>query len=101
MKLKKGDTVKIIAGKEKGKSGKILHVFPVRERILVEGVNFYKKHARPKKQGETGEVISISKSFAVSNAMLVCPNCKKAVRMGFRSDGDQKRRYCKKCSSLI
>lgn len=101
MNLKKGDIVKIIAGKDKGKSGKILRIFGERERILVEGINISKKHARPKKKGETGEVVSIPKSLAISNAMLICANCKMTARVGHRDDAGRKQRYCKKCSNFI
>lgn len=104
MKLVKGDTVQIMRGKNRGKSGKIIRVFPLANRISVEGINTYKKHIRPKKQGEKGEIISVVRPLDASNAMIVCGNCKKTARLGYRFEGEGKERkkvrYCKKCQSL-
>jgi len=101
MKIKKGDTVKILAGKDRGKTGKVIKADPKSEKIIVEGLNVYKKHMRPKKQGEKGEIVKISRPMNVSNSMIVCPNCKQATRVGFRLEKDNKFRYCKKCQSRI
>lgn len=101
MNIKKGDTVKILAGKDRGKTGKVIKVDPKSEKLIVEGLNVYKKHMRPKKQGEKGEIIKISRPMNVSNSMIVCPNCKQATRVGFRLEKDNKFRYCKKCQSRI
>jgi len=101
MKIKKGDTVKILTGKDRGKTGKVIKVDPKSEKLIVEGLNLYKKHMRPKKQGEKGEIIKISRPMNVSNTMIVCPNCKQATRVGFRLEKDNKFRYCKKCQSRI
>jgi len=99
MKLKKGDTILIITGKDKGKEGKIVKVFPKKERVTVDGLNLYYKHTRPKKQGEKGEKIKVPRPIHLSNVALVCPACKKATRVGFRMVGDKKERYCKKCNA--
>ncbi len=101
MKIKKDDTVKILAGKDRGKTGKVIKVNPKSGKLIVEGLNVYKKHMRPKKQGEKGEIIKISRPMNVSNSMIVCPNCKQATRVGFRLEKDNKFRYCKKCQSRI
>ena len=101
MKIKKGDTVKILAGKDRGKTGKVIKVDPKSEKVIVEGLNVYKKHMRPKRQGEKGEIVKISRPMNVSNSMIVCPNCKQATRVGFRLEKDNKFRYCKKCQSRI
>ncbi|MDD5430967.1 MAG: 50S ribosomal protein L24 [Candidatus Pacebacteria bacterium] len=101
MNIKKGDTVKIIAGKDNGKEGKVLEIDNKNRRILVEGINIVKKHKRPTKQGEKGEIIKIPKSLNISNVMLKCPNCGKGVRVGHKLNGDQKIRYCKKCQAPI
>lgn len=100
-KIKKGDTVKIITGKDRGKSGKVIAVFPRKNKIVVEGVNVYKKHVRPKREGEKGEVVDVVRPFHVSNAMLLCGKCNTGVRVGFRMEGDKKVRYCKKCGMSL
>lgn len=101
MRIKKGDTVKIIQGKEKGKTGKVLSTMPQSERILVEGLNLYKKNVKPKKQGEKGQIITIPRSMNASNAMLLCPACGKATRIGAVVENDKKVRSCKKCGARI
>lgn len=101
MKIKKGDKVQIMVGKDSGKQGKILKVNPKANLVLVEGVNLIKKHQRPKKQGEKGEVVSIPHFLNVSKVGLVCQSCDKPVRVGFRGDGEEKARYCKKCQATI
>ena len=98
MRIKRGDTVLIIAGKDKGKRGKVLQVFPMREKIMVEGINIRKKHVRPKRSGEKGQTVEMSLPFAISNAQVICTKCKKASRMGFKDlDDGKKHRICKKC----
>ena len=101
MYIKKGDKVKILAGVDKGKSGKVISISPDRNRILVEGIQMVKKHQRPKKQGEKGEIISIPRSLHASNALLVCSNCGKASRIGKKLEGDKMVRYCKKCKVTL
>lgn len=101
MKLKKGDTVLIISGKDKGKKGKILRVLPNDKRIMVEGVFIMKKHVRPKRQGEKGQRLEIPGYIDASNAKLVCSKCGKAVRIGYKIMGDKKYRICKKCNQEI
>ena len=101
MKVKKGDTVLIISGKDRGKKGKILKSLPKAERIIVEGINIKKKHVRPKKEGEKGQTISFAMSLHVSNAKIICSKCGKAVRVGYRIEGDKKIRVCKKCGQEI
>lgn len=101
MKIKKGDTVKIISGKNRGKTGKITHVFPKENKIVVEGVNIRKRHARPKKQGQKGQIIQRSMPIDVSNAVLICSRCSKPTRVGSRVVAAKKIRICKKCSGEI
>ncbi|OGM92884.1 50S ribosomal protein L24 [Candidatus Wolfebacteria bacterium RIFOXYB2_FULL_49_7] len=101
MRIKKGDTVKIIQGKEKGKTGKVLSTMPQKERILVEGLNLYKKNVKPKKQGEKGQIVTIPRSMNASNVMLVCPACGKTTRIGAMVENDKKVRSCKKCGARI
>lgn len=111
MKIKKGDTVLIISGKDVGRTAKVLKSLPKEGKVLVEGVNFKKKHVRPKKQGEKGQIISVPGPLDVSNVKLVCPKCGKAVRIGYKivddpssrgSSGQVKKfRICKKCKSEV
>src|SRR3989344_8330704 len=99
MRIKKGDTIKIMAGKDKGKTGKVLKVLVPKNKILAEGLNLYKKHVRPKTQGEKGQTVLVPRPLDVSNVMLVCSVCSQPTRVGFREEGDNKIRYCKKCSA--
>ncbi len=101
MKIKKGDTVKIIAGKDRGKDGKVLKVMPSNNKLIVDGLNLAKKHRKPKKQGEKGEVIQIPRPIFASNVMMVCPGCKQTTRIGCKILENDKKRICKKCGSEI
>lgn len=101
MNIKKGDTIKIISGKDRGKTGKVMQVDGKKGTVLVEGLNLYKKHKRPKRSGEKGETVTIPRPLAVSKAMLVCPNCGKETRLGHRQEQGQKLRYCKKCQAVV
>ncbi|MGC9599288.1 MAG: 50S ribosomal protein L24 [Minisyncoccia bacterium] len=100
MNIRKGDNVKILSGKDRGKTGTVLHAYPHEERIIIDGLNIFKKRARPKKQGQKGEVVNVPRPMPVSKVMLVCVNCKNPVRVGFRTDGPRKARYCKKCKAI-
>jgi len=101
MKIKKGDQVKSILGKDNGKTGKVLRVFPEVDKILVEGVNMIKKHIRPRKEGEKGQRLELPAKINASNVMLVCPKCGKVTRVGFKKTNDKTVRVCKKCNSDI
>jgi len=101
MHIKKGDQVKIISGKDRGKSGPVLKVFPEKNKITVEGLNLYKKRVRPKQQGQKGETVLVPRPFQSSKAKLVCASCKGAVRVGYRLESGSKIRYCKKCGANI
>lgn len=99
MKLKKGDNVQIISGKDKGKSGTVQAILLEKGRVLVQGLNLVKKRRRPAKQGEKGQTVDVARSINASNVMLICKNCKKPTRIGFRMDGDKKVRVCKQCEA--
>jgi large subunit ribosomal protein L24 len=101
MKIKKGDSVLIISGKDKGKKGKIINVFPKENRISVEGVNLKKKHSKPKKSGEKGQMVEIVMPIDVSNAKIICSKCGKAARIGYKIEGERKYRVCKECNGEI
>ncbi len=100
MKIKKDDTVQIILGKDHGKLGKVLRVLSKKDKVLVEGLNMYKRHVRKVGQQEGG-IIEIAKPVNISNVNLVCPNCKKVTRIGLKMEGNAKHRFCKKCKEVI
>jgi large subunit ribosomal protein L24 len=101
MKLKKGDLVKIVAGKDKGKTGKIEKILPKADKILVTGINQYKRHLKARAQGQTSEIVTITKPLASTNVALVCPHCKLQTRVGFRIEKNDKIRVCRKCDKKI
>ncbi|MFZ8801539.1 MAG: 50S ribosomal protein L24 [Candidatus Calescibacterium sp.] len=101
-KLKTGDTVFVIAGKDKGKIGRILRVFPKEDRAIVEGVNRIKKHVKPTPRNPQGGIIEVFGKIHISNLMLVCPKCKKPTRVGIKILEDKRKlRYCKKCGDFV
>ena len=101
-RIKRGDIVQVISGDDRGKRGKVLRVFPQEERAIVEGVNFVRRHTRPRRMGETGGIIEKEAPIHISNLMLVCPKCNQPTRVGMMllEDGT-KVRYCKKCGEII
>jgi len=101
MNIKKGDNVKIISGDDRGKTAKVTAVFPLRGTIAAEGVHMKKKHVRPRRQGDRGELVTMAAPFPASRAMIVCPRCGKAGRMGYRRDEGRGVRICKKCGSTL
>ena len=100
--VKKNDLVKVIAGKEKGKSGKVLRVLPERDQVMVESLNVVKRHTRPTRGGAQGGIVEKEAPFAASNVQLLCKGCHKPTRTGIRvlEDGS-KARFCKKCNELL
>ncbi|MCD6582180.1 MAG: 50S ribosomal protein L24 [Desulfuromusa sp.] len=100
--VKKNDMVKIIAGKEQGKSGKVLRVFPEKGRVIVESLNVIKRHTRPNQLNPEGGIVEKEAPLSISNVMLVCGSCNQATRTGIRllEDGS-KTRYCKKCNESV
>ena len=105
MNIKKGDKVTILAGKDKGKTGKVLQVFPSRERVSVEGLNLLIKHMRPRREGEKGQRIEFPAPMNISNLMLVCPKCSKPARVSYKivknDKGNKNFRVCKKCDQVV
>lgn len=91
----------MLAGKDSGKTGKVLRVLPDEKKIIVEGLNMLKKHNKPRKEGEKGQRIEMPRKIDVSNAMIVCPKCSAATRVGFKAEGEKKVRVCKKCKAEI
>lgn len=102
MNFKKGDTVKIITGKDRGKKGKVLQVFPKGNKVVVEGLNLMVKNVRPKRMGEKGQVVRYNAPIDASNIQLFCDKCNMAVRIGFKIlENKKKLRICKKCKEII
>ena len=100
--VKTGDTVMIISGKDKGRKGQVLAVSPKEGKIIVEKVNIVSKHVKPRRMGEPGGIIKAEGAFYASKAMIVCPRCKQATRIGHKvyEDGT-KARICKKCGEEL
>lgn len=102
MNIKKEDTVIVTTGKDKGKKGKVRFVYPRGERIIIEGANFIKKHARATGQARQAGIIEREASIHVSNVMLFCSKCNQPTRVGFRFLEDGKKvRFCKSCQEVI
>ncbi len=99
--VKKGDKVRILAGKDKGKEGVIIRSFPARGRVTVEKVNMIKKAMRPTQQNPQGGITTIEAPIHVSNVMLVCSKCNKPTRVGRELRDGKKLRICKKCGAVI
>ncbi|HBC72314.1 50S ribosomal protein L24 [Candidatus Amesbacteria bacterium RIFOXYB1_FULL_47_13] len=101
IKLRKGDTVVVSVGKDRGKQTKIERIWPKDGRILLPGINQYKKHRKPQGEGRPGEILTLSRPVPVANVALICPRCKEPTRIGFRMDGAKKLRVCRKCRADI
>lgn len=91
----------VTAGKDRGKSGKIVQVLPSDRTVVVQSLNMRKVHMRPKKQGEKGQIISKESPLDISNVMLICPKCSKPARVGYQITNNSKSRICKKCNATI
>ena len=106
MTIRKGDTVKVIAGKDRGKTGKVLRSVPEKSRVVVEKVNMVKKAMRPTQANPQGGISTVEAPIHVSNVMLVCPSCKKATRAAHKfvqaeNGKSVKQRVCRKCGASI
>lgn len=102
MKLKKDDTVVVTAGKDRGRRGKIEKVYPKINKVLVAGLNIYKKHLKAQSKEKPGGIIEFSRPLPASNLSLLCPKCKKPTRVGYLFDKKTKKhRICKKCREII
>ena len=99
--IRKGDRVKVIAGKDKGKESRVLRVYPHKERLVVERVNMIKKHERATQKKPKGGILEIEGTIHVSNVMLLCPSCSQATRVGSKREGGTRVRVCKKCGKDI
>lgn len=100
MKFKKGDNLKVVSGKDKGKVGKLEKVFYKEGKVLVSGVNQYKRHVKGRYQGQQSEIVTLTKPLPLGNVALICPKCNKVTRVGFEL-GKEKARICRKCGKKI
>lgn len=101
MKIKKGDVVKIVLGKDAGKTGKVEKVMAGKNAVVVEGVNQYKRHIKARAQGQQSEIITITKPLNVAKVAVLCPKCKEPTRIGYVINKDSKQRICKKCHAEL
>lgn len=101
MKIRKGDKVKIIAGKDKNRQGKVEKVYRKQNKVLILGINIYKKHIKKSEKFPQGGVVEIPRPIDVSKVMLICPHCGKTTRVEFVVEKNKKKRRCKKCQSII
>lgn len=100
MKIKKGDKVKVVGGKDKDREGMVEKVFPKRGKVLIPQVNIYKKHSRPS-PGRQGGIVDITRPLPVANVALICPLCGKLTRVGYKEISGEKVRICKKCKRSL
>jgi large subunit ribosomal protein L24 len=101
MRLKKGDTVKVRTGKDSGKTGKVEKVLPKVGKVVVSGVNIYKRHVRKSSESKPGGIVDITKPLPVANVSLVCPRCGQVTRVGYQVVKKEKTRICRKCKETI
>jgi large subunit ribosomal protein L24 len=101
MKIHKGDTVKVLIGKESGKTGRVERLYVEQNMVLVEGMNSFKRHMKSRVQNQKSEIIDINKPLAAANVAIVCPKCKKTTRVGFKMENGKKVRICRKCKKNI
>ncbi len=101
MKIHKNDQILVISGKDRGRKAKVIAVFPKKSVITIEGINLRKKHVKPKKSGEKGQIVEVPGPLDVSNVKIICPKCGKATRISYKKEGKKKYRICKKCGQEI
>ena len=101
MKIHINDTVSITGGKDKGKKGAVTKVFPKTARVLVKGMNTYKRHMKKQSEKNPGGIVQVERSLPVANVAVICEHCKKTTRVGYQVSGGQKIRICKKCQAPL
>ena len=101
MNVKKGDTVVVLSGKDKGKQGKVQATIPSEAKVVVEGVNIVTCHTKPRRQGEEGGIVKREAALYASKVQVVCPKCNKGTRVAHKIEGDKKVRVCKHCGTEL
>ena len=99
--VKKGDTVIVLSGKDKGKQGKVLGTVPSEAKVVVEGINMVTCHVKPRKQGETGGIVQREAAMYASKVQVVCPKCNKGTRIAHKIENGKKSRVCKHCGAEL
>ena len=101
MNVKKGDTVIVLSGKDKGKQGKVLGTVPSEAKVVVEKINLVSRHTKPRKQGETGGIVQREAAMYASKVQVVCPKCNKGTRIAHKIENGKKTRVCKHCGAEL
>ena len=101
MNIKKGDTVVVLSGKDKGKQGKVLGTVPSEAKVVVEGINMVTCHVKPRRQGEEGGIVKREAAIYASKVQVVCPKCGKGTRVAHKIEDGKKTRICKKCGAEL
>lgn len=101
IQIKKGDTVKVVSGREKGKTGKVLAVYPKREKVLIEKLNMVKRHMKPTQQYKQGGIVEKESPLSWANIMIMCVKCNKAVRIKHKTVAKKPARVCAKCGEML
>lgn len=101
MNIKKGDTIVVLSGKDKGKQGKVLGTVPKSSKIVAEGINMVTCHVKPRKQGETGGIVQREAAMYASKVQVVCPKCNKGTRIAHKIENGKKTRVCKHCGAEL
>jgi large subunit ribosomal protein L24 len=101
MNVKKGDTVIVLSGKDKGKQGKVLGTVPSEAKVVVEGINMVTCHVKPRKQGEEGGIVQREAAMYASKVQVVCPKCNKGTRIAHKIENGKKTRVCKHCGAEL
>ena len=101
MNVKKGDTVVVLSGKDRGKQGKVLGTVPADGKVVVEGINMVTCHIKPRKQGEEGGIVKREAAIYASKVQVVCPKCSKATRVAHKVENGKKTRVCKHCGAEL
>ena len=101
MNVKKGDTVIVLSGKDKGKQGKVLGTVPSEAKVVVEGINMVTCHVKPRKQGETGGIVQREAAMFATKSQVACPKCNKGTRIAHKIENGKKTRVCKHCGAEL
>ena len=101
MNIKKGDTVVVLSGKDRGKQGKVLGTVPSERKVVVEGINMVTCHVKPRKQGEQGGIVKREAAIASCKVQVVCPKCSKATRVAHKIENGKSVRVCKHCGAAL
>ena len=101
LKVKKGDTVRVLSGKDRGKEGKVMGTLPKEGKVVVEGLNMVTCHVKPRRQDETGGIISREAAMPACKVQVVCPKCGKATRVAYKIEDSKKFRVCKHCGAAL